>query len=171
MTDINPEVFKSAETEILLSPEAVANRRFVSLFHSIIDEYAYTDDHNTEGRQVWVAQLPRIDGWKPTKWRDAENLVNRIHVVKMSGYGPSLDYEEVHMGEWDENDVNMYWSKRFIISDDKVGIIISHMNNKLSRIDDLELISRKTMEQAPVELLDLVTDEIETILARSAMTE
>ena len=159
-----PELNGDQQPNQLSSPEALANDRFIAIYRKIIDEYAYTKEPKPGRPQFWVDLLPRIPGWEPTKFDDIENAVNRIHVTKSSGHDDvSLDQDDIDVIDLDPKDNSKYWAKIFHVGDGRVSLTIDHMRVHPGG-DEPKRISSQEIEQAPVELLNSVADEIETIL-------
>ena len=160
---------KSTTTRSELNPsaEAIANQRFTSLFQRIITERVATagPKSNPGHGQLWMANLPRTENWKPTRWDDIENAVNQVEVVQSSGWNiTDLNMQEVITTDLDPNDSNAYWSKGFSISGDgRVGLLVRHMRIKPTAYET-PCISREEFPHAPLEDLTSVSDELERIL-------
>lgn len=156
-----------------LSPESLANNRFINLFQRIISERAITAEPENESDhgKLKLCLLPRIPGWEPdkTKWEDIENAINRIFITESSDreFDP-LNYQEVLIYDFDAEDSSRYWEKRFKIVGDKVGVAINHMRVNPAGHEP-RTISSQEIEQAPPELLEPVVDEIERILSQQSV--
>lgn len=148
----------------MLSPEALANSRFITLFQKIIDECEKVEDGVSDGGYVAVAVLNRMPGWEPVKPIDVNNAMHRIFVTEASEFNS----RDVTVTDLDPEDSSTYYSKRFYIVEDTVGVEISHMRVSPNN-DEPRDISYQTHEQAPVEMLTPVLDEIESILDRQAV--
>ncbi len=158
---------KSLEADGQQTPEALANRRFITLFHEILDARGTGLKSKICSGNIRCALLPRIPGWEPdkTKFEDVANVLNRIFVDEASGYSDSLDHQEVHISDTDPEDSSRYFAKRFKIVGDQVSLDIDHMRVTPDP-DEPARISTKAFEQAPSEILNAAADEIESILAR-----